>query len=250
LQLKHSLLLLSGQLLPPSDPAGLAARLASVPAGLIAVKRMEGREREQLMCQLEKVLDWLEEQRVASWGMKRTVLLYRFQLCLLGDWEVEQLTEMVDKMASLGDKKGLEAVSVMVARMKKFFMDQVTVKALMEVQRLEKNQVSRERRAVAVLEVMARHPEWWKGNKVLEVVKGLDWTVGEMLGEAVKQVWNCWVVLRKDKDNMETGWGKALLWLHNLATEVTDHITCRLDQPTITLLRKVRRVARGDTIRE
>ena len=39
LHLKHSLPLLSGQLLPSSDPAGLAACLASVPAGL-----MEGRD--------------------------------------------------------------------------------------------------------------------------------------------------------------------------------------------------------------
>jgi hypothetical protein len=34
------------------------------------------------------------------------------------------LSEVVYQMASLGDKKGLEAVSVMVARVKKFFMDQ------------------------------------------------------------------------------------------------------------------------------
>ena len=34
------------------------------------------------------------------------------------------MSEVVYQMASLGDKKGLEAVSVMVARVKKFFMDQ------------------------------------------------------------------------------------------------------------------------------
>ena len=38
--------------------------------------------------------------------------------------------------------------------------------------------------------------------------------------------------------------------LHNLATEATDHITFLLVQPTITLLRKVRRVARGHMVRE
>ena len=41
------------------------------------------------------------------------------------------------------------------------------------------------------------------------------------------------------------------MWLHNLATEATDHITFLLVQPTITLLRKVRRVAsRGHMVRE
>ena len=55
---------------------------------------------------------------------------------------------------------------------------------------------------------------------------------------------------RDEKDNRQTGWGKALVLLYNLATEMTDHITCRLDQPTITLLRKVRRVARGDMVEE
>ena len=38
------------------------------------------------------------------------------------------------------------------------------------------------------------------------------------------------------------------MWLNNLATEATDHITFKLDQPTITLLRKVRMVARGHIV--
>ena len=60
-----------------------------------------------------------------------------------------------------------------------------------------------------------------------------------------------WGVIKKDTGGtMETGWGKALVWLHNLATEVSDHITCRLDQPTVTLLRKISRVARGDMVGE
>ena len=58
--LKHRLLLLSGQLLPSSDPAGLAACLASVPAGLMAAERMEGKNMEQFMRQLEEVLVMLE----------------------------------------------------------------------------------------------------------------------------------------------------------------------------------------------
>ena len=98
------------------------------------------------------------------------------------------MSEVVDQMASLGDKKGLEAVSVMVARVKKFSMDKVAVKALMKAQVLEKDQVSKERRGVAMLEVMARHPDWWKTCQVLEVVRGLDWTEGDMMGEAIKLV--------------------------------------------------------------
>jgi hypothetical protein len=102
-----------------------------------------------------------------------------------------------------------------------------------------------------MLEVMARHPDWWKTCQVVEVVRGLDWTEGDMMGEAVKLVWNSWVVLKKDTGgSMETGWGKALVWLHNLATEATDHITFKLDQQTITLLMKVRRVAKGHMVRE
>jgi hypothetical protein len=53
-------------------------------------------------------------------------------------------------MSSPGDNKGLEAVSVMVARGKKFSMDQVEVKALMEAQVLEKDRVSKESRGVAI----------------------------------------------------------------------------------------------------
>jgi hypothetical protein len=84
-----------------------------------------------------------------------------------------------------------------------------------------------------------------------EVVRGLDWTEGDMMGEAVKLVFNSWVVLKKDTGgSMDSWWGKALVWLHNLATEATDHFTCKLDQPTITLLRKVRRVARGHMVGE
>ena len=73
-------------------------------------------------------------------------------------------------------------------------MDQVTVKALISAQALEKDQVSKERRGVALLEVMARHPDWWKTCGVVEVVKGLNWTPEkDMMGEAVKLVWNSWL---------------------------------------------------------
>ena len=248
LELKHSLLKLSVQLLGPSDPAGLAARLASVPAGLMAVRRMEGKDCKLVMKQMEEELDRLEEQ-VTSWGMRRTVFSYKLQLCLVCNKEVYCLNLVVDKMARLGDLNGLETMSVIVTGLKKFSMDQVAVKALMEAQSLDKKLISKERRAVVMLEIMSRHPEWWKHRKVLEVVKGLNWSLGDMLGEAVKLVWNSWVVL-KDKDSQESGWGKALVLLHNLATEVIDHITCKLDQPTITLLRRVRRVARGDMVGE
>ena len=96
---------------------------------------------------------------------------------------------MVDQMASLVDKKGLEAVSVIIARVKKFSMDQVVVEALMEAQVLEeKDQVSKERRGLAMLDMMARHPDWWKTYQMVEVVRGLDWTEGDMMGEAVKLV--------------------------------------------------------------
>ena len=63
--------------------------------------------------------------------------LYRFQLDLLGAGEEEQLDVVVDQMARLGDKKGLEALALIGARVKKFLVDKVTVKALMETQRLE-----------------------------------------------------------------------------------------------------------------
>ena len=92
-------MLLSGQMLPPSDPAGLAARQTSVPAGLIARKRMDGRERKLLVGQL----DWLKDQGI-TWGMRRAVLLYRFQLSMLDAGGEEQLDGVVDQMARLGDK--------------------------------------------------------------------------------------------------------------------------------------------------
>ena len=61
------------------------------------------------------------------------------------------MSEVVDQMASLRDKKGLEAVSLMEARVKKFSMDQVAAKTLIDAEALEKDQVSKERRGVAVL---------------------------------------------------------------------------------------------------
>ena len=142
----------------------------------MAVKRMDGRDMEQLMGQLEEVLLIMLAKHVTSWGMQRTILLYKFQLCLLAGKEGDMLSEVVDQMASLRDKKGLEAVSLMGARVKKFSMDQVAVKTLIDAQALEKDQVSKERRGVAVLEVMARHPDWWKTCEVVGVLKGLNWT--------------------------------------------------------------------------
>ena len=139
----------------------------------MAVKRMEGRVIEQFMGQLEEVLLMLEKH-MTSWGMQRTIL--KFQLCLLAGKEGDMLSEVVDQMASLGDKKGLESVSVMGARVNKYSMGQVAVKALVDAQALEKDQVSKERRGVAVLEVMTRHPDWWKTCEVVGVLKGLNWT--------------------------------------------------------------------------
>ena len=136
------------------------------------------------------------------------------------------------------------------ARLEKFTHDQVAVKALMEGQKLDKSATTREKRAVLILEIMSRKPDWWRNDKVVKVVKSVDWTVGLMLSEAIKMVWNSWVVVVRKKENKEPGWGKALVWLHNLGTDVVDHITCKLEQPTITLLRKVRRVARGHTVQE
>ena len=249
LELKHSLLCLSGQLLGPADIAGQAARLASVPAGLAALEKMEGKGFELLVSQLEEELFSLEEE-VTSWGMKRTLLLYQFKLYLLNGKKEGMLDNVVEKIAKLGDINGLEAVSLMGARLEKFTHDQVAVKALMEGQKLDKSATTREKRAVLILEIMSRKPDWWRNDKVVKVVKSVDWTVGLMLSEAIKMVWNSWVVVVRKKECKEPGWGKALVWLHNLGTDVVDHITCKLEQPTITLLRKVRRVARGHIVQE
>ena len=62
----------------------------------------------------------------------------------MADKDGDQLSEVVDQMANRGDNKGLEAVSVMVSRVKKFSMD------LVEAQVLEKDQVSKEGRGVAI----------------------------------------------------------------------------------------------------
>ena len=56
-------------MLPSSDLAELAAYLASVPGGLMPVKRMEGRDMEQLMGQLEEVLLIMLAKHVTSWGI-------------------------------------------------------------------------------------------------------------------------------------------------------------------------------------
>ena len=68
----------------------------------------------------------------------------------------------------------------------------------MKTKVLDKDQVSKERRGVARLEMMARKPDWWKTCQVVQEVRGLDWTEGNMMGEAVKLVWNSLVVLKKD----------------------------------------------------
>ena len=48
-------------------------------------------------------LDWLKDQ-VITWGMRRAVLLYRFQLSMLDAGGEEQLDGVVDQMARLGLK--------------------------------------------------------------------------------------------------------------------------------------------------
>ena len=52
----------------------------------MAVKRMEGNDMEQYIGQLEEVLLRLEKH-LTSWGMQTTVLLFKFQLCLLAGKE-------------------------------------------------------------------------------------------------------------------------------------------------------------------
>jgi hypothetical protein len=149
---------------------------------------------------------------VTSWGC-RELSSCKFQLRSLANKEGDKLSEVVGLMASLGDKKGLEAaVSVMIVRVRKFSTDQVAVKGLVKAQVLEKDQVSKERRGVAMLEVMARHPDSWKTCQVLEVVtvRGLDWTEGDMIGEAVKLVWNSWVVLKDTGGSIEMGEGSGV----------------------------------------
>ena len=59
----------------------------------------------------------------------------------------------------------------------------------------------------------------------MEVVKGV--TEGYMMGEAIKLVWNSWVVEGHKRQHGDwVGEVPGLVWLHNLATEVTDNITC------------------------
>ena len=53
---------------------------------------------------------------------------------------------------------------------------------------------------------------------------GLNWTEGDMMGEAVKLVWTSWVVLQEVHKRQYGDWVvKALVWLNNVATEVTDN---------------------------
>jgi hypothetical protein len=121
------LLLLSGQLLSSSDPAGLAASLANVSLSLITVKWMQVMDMDKLMKRLEEVLVTLEAQ-VTSWGLDK------FQLCLLASKEVDQVDGCGGPDGQAG---GQEAMSVMLARFMKFSMDQVTIKALLEAKALE-----------------------------------------------------------------------------------------------------------------
>ena len=67
------------------------------------------------MRQLEAGLLMLERQMI-SFRMQRTVLLYTLQLNLLASngWGVK-FSEVIEQMANLGYKKGLEALSGMVA---------------------------------------------------------------------------------------------------------------------------------------
>ena len=41
-----------------------------------------------------------------------------------------------------------------------------------------------------MLEIMSRYLEWWKNREVVKGLKGLNWSIGDMLGEALKLVWN------------------------------------------------------------
>ena len=65
------------------------------------------------------------EKQVTSWAKQMTVILYTSQLCLLANKGGCKLSEVVDQMASLGDRR----LCVMVASVKKLSMEQVAVKA-------------------------------------------------------------------------------------------------------------------------
>ena len=91
----------------------------------------------------------------------------------------------------------------------------------------------------SVLEVMGRHPSRWS-NRVVEVVRRLQWGEGEGARLAVMQVWNCWVRL----GTKAGGWSEALVILHNSVTDPTDQIHCGLETANVSrpLLDKVRRL--------
>ena len=77
------------------------------PLGLLGLRLSGGMEEKD--CKL--VMMQMEEQ-VTSWGMTRTVLLYKLKLCLLDDKEVGYLNVVVDEMAKLGDVNGPDTMGV------------------------------------------------------------------------------------------------------------------------------------------
>jgi hypothetical protein len=86
--------------------------------------------------------------------------------------------------------------------------------------------VSKERRRLAMLDVMARHPDWWKTYQMVEVVRGLDWTEGDMMGVAVKLVLNSWVVLKKAVWILHGGrpwWCGSIILLQRL--QIISHVS-------------------------
>ena len=69
---------------------------------------------------------------------------------------------------------------------------------------------------------------------VTSQVNSIRWTEKSLLAEALKLTWNIWVRVTTNSESEEicSAWFETMSSLHNKATELCDHISCRLDKPT------------------
>ena len=230
---KHFLLLLAADLLPWSDHHKDQAVLYSLTAGLQALTEANWSDRRMIRTRLEESVEFLEGSQVCG-ESRRFVSLVKFRLVQVTqrDCKWEPCTILSDLVRNR-DKAGLITLSKMTSE-DSLYID-LNLTALSEALKLEKTVATdREMLALANLEQISVVPSSSKIWSIISQVNSVIWTEKSLLAEALKLTWNIWVRVATYSESEEvcSAWFETMSSLHNKATELCDHISCRQDKPT------------------
>ena len=186
-----------------------------------------------IRARLVESVEFLEGSQFSP-QFRRFLSLVKFRLVQATDRECKwEPCVILSDLIRTRDKVGLLTLSKMTSEDPRYI--DVNLTALCEALKLEKSvATNREMLAVANLEQISRVPTSSKMWSVTSQVNSVRWTESSLLSEALKLTWNIWVRVSSNSESREicTAWFEAMSSLHNKATELCDHISCRLDKPS------------------